>query len=188
MDIYVNYDCDLAAANIFERLVNDLSKIAQGRQALELGATPNQEKSMRIRGLECLVSILKCMVEWSRDLYVNPISQTNLGQDDKPSAPIKENHVANHVVPSTDNPQQFEEQKAQKEVWEQGIEMFNAKPMTGLRFLEQHKLLNSDINSVAEFLHSDERLDRNTIGDFLGENSDYCKEVSQKIYFFQILT
>ena len=27
---------------------------------------------MRIRGLECLVSILKCMVEWSRDLYVNP--------------------------------------------------------------------------------------------------------------------
>lgn len=54
------------------RLVNDLSKIAQGRQALELGASPNQEKSMRIRGLECLVSILKCMVEWSRDLYVNP--------------------------------------------------------------------------------------------------------------------
>jgi len=62
------------------RLVNDLSKIAQGRQALELGATPNQEKSMRIRGLECLVSILKCMVEWSKDLYVNPNSQTTLGK------------------------------------------------------------------------------------------------------------
>lgn len=65
---------------IDSRLVNDLSKIAQGRQALELGATPNQEKSMRIRGLECLVSILKCMVEWSRDLYVNPNQQTNLGK------------------------------------------------------------------------------------------------------------
>jgi brefeldin A-inhibited guanine nucleotide-exchange protein len=62
------------------RLVNDLSKIAQGRQALELGATPNQEKSMRIRGLECLVSILKCMVEWSKDLYVNPNLQTTLGK------------------------------------------------------------------------------------------------------------
>ncbi|XP_065352555.1 brefeldin A-inhibited guanine nucleotide-exchange protein 1 [Cloeon dipterum] len=171
VDIYVNYDCDLAAANIFERLVNDLSKIAQGRQALELGAAPNQEKSMRIRGLECLVSILKCMVEWSRDLYVNPISQTNLGQDEKPTA--KENHV----TPSSDTPQQFEEKKAQKEVWEQGIEMFNAKPMAGLRFLEQNKLLNRDANGVAEFLHNEERLDRNTVGDFLGENSDYCKEV-----------
>lgn len=27
VDIYVNYDCDLNVVNIFERLVNDLSKI-----------------------------------------------------------------------------------------------------------------------------------------------------------------
>lgn len=84
VDIYLNYDCDLALANIFERLINDLSKIAQGRQALELGATSNQEKSMRIKGLECLVSILRCMVEWSKDLYINPHTQSNLGADNKP--------------------------------------------------------------------------------------------------------
>lgn len=42
VDIYVNYDCDLNAANIFERLVNDLSKIAQGRSGQELGMTPLQ--------------------------------------------------------------------------------------------------------------------------------------------------
>ena len=30
---------------------------------------------MRLKGLECLVAILKCMVEWSRDIYVNPHSQ-----------------------------------------------------------------------------------------------------------------
>jgi hypothetical protein len=78
VDMYVNYDCDLSAANLFERLVKDLSKIAQGRQALELGATPEQEKCMRTCGLECLVSVLKCMVEWSKDLYVNPNLQTNL--------------------------------------------------------------------------------------------------------------
>jgi brefeldin A-inhibited guanine nucleotide-exchange protein len=78
----VGFHCEYFSADIVlcYRLVNDLSKIAQGRQALELGATPNQEKSMRIRGLECLVSILKCMVEWSKDLYVNPNSQTTLGK------------------------------------------------------------------------------------------------------------
>ena len=37
VDIYLNYDCDLAAANIFERLTNDLSRIAQGRHAMVLG-------------------------------------------------------------------------------------------------------------------------------------------------------
>lgn len=42
VDIYVNYDCDLNAANIFERLVNDLSKIAMGRSGQELGMTPLQ--------------------------------------------------------------------------------------------------------------------------------------------------
>ncbi len=42
VDIYVNYDCDLNAANIFERLVYDLYKIAQGRSGQELGMTPLQ--------------------------------------------------------------------------------------------------------------------------------------------------
>jgi len=40
----VNYDCDLNAANIFERLVNDLSKIAQGRGSQELGMSNVQVK------------------------------------------------------------------------------------------------------------------------------------------------
>ena len=51
VDIFVNYDCDLNAANIFERLVAVLSKIAQGRQAFELGAaSPNQLLGSRIKG------------------------------------------------------------------------------------------------------------------------------------------
>lgn len=79
VDLYVNYDCDLWAANIFERLVNVLSKIAQGRQVVELRTTPIQEKALRIKGLECLVTILKCMVEWSRELYVNPNAHSNIG-------------------------------------------------------------------------------------------------------------
>ena len=27
---------------------------------------------LRVKGLECLVSLLKCMVEWSRDHYIDP--------------------------------------------------------------------------------------------------------------------
>ncbi len=29
VDIYLNYDCDMVLDNIFERLVNDVSRIAQ---------------------------------------------------------------------------------------------------------------------------------------------------------------
>ena len=59
-----------------------------------VGATPNQEKSMRLKGLECLVSILKCMVEWSKDLYVNPHSQSNLGKDNTFCYMTRENPVS----------------------------------------------------------------------------------------------
>ena len=80
VDIYVNYDCDLSSANIFERLVDIVSKIARGRQAFEIGATPNQLRGIRTKGLECLVCILKCMVEWSKDLYGNPHLQAQVSQ------------------------------------------------------------------------------------------------------------
>jgi brefeldin A-inhibited guanine nucleotide-exchange protein len=80
VDIYVNYDCDLSCANIFERLVNALCKIAQGRTALELGANPLQEKTMRIKGLQCLVGLLRGMVDWSKDQYVPPQMQSNFSK------------------------------------------------------------------------------------------------------------
>jgi brefeldin A-inhibited guanine nucleotide-exchange protein len=82
VDLYVNYDCDLQSTNIFERLINILSKIAQAR-INEFGCTIMQIKNFRLKGLECLVSILKCMVEWSKDLYVNP--NLNLTQVDEVS-------------------------------------------------------------------------------------------------------
>lgn len=58
VDIYVNYDCDLNAANIFERLVNDLSKIAQGRAGHELGTTPLQVNWL----LQCVVLRLDVVI------------------------------------------------------------------------------------------------------------------------------
>ena len=37
VDLFINYDCSIRSANIFERLVYVLSRAAQGRQAVELG-------------------------------------------------------------------------------------------------------------------------------------------------------
>lgn len=148
VDIYVNYDCDLNAANIFERLVNDLSKIAQGRGSQELGMSNVQELSLRKKGLECLVSILKCMVEWSKDQYVNPNSQTTLGQEkptEQDSSETKHPETINRYgslnsldstassgigsystqMSGTDNPEQFEVLKQQKEIIEQGLSLIH---------------------------------------------------------------
>uniref|UniRef100_A0A3Q1GNQ3 ADP-ribosylation factor guanine nucleotide-exchange factor 2 (brefeldin A-inhibited) n=1 Tax=Acanthochromis polyacanthus TaxID=80966 RepID=A0A3Q1GNQ3_9TELE len=196
VDIYVNYDCDLNAANIFERLVNDLSKIAQGRSGQELGMTPLQELSLRKKGLECLVSILKCMVEWSKDMYVNPNLQANLGQEhpsDNEAAELKlpeqlagrrdsisslDSTVSSSVATSlADHPEQYEVIKQQKDIIEHGIELFNKKPKRGIQYLQDQGMLGSTAEDIAQFLHQEDRLDTTQVGEFLGENIKVNKEV-----------
>ncbi|XP_061780731.1 brefeldin A-inhibited guanine nucleotide-exchange protein 2 [Nerophis lumbriciformis] len=196
VDIYVNYDCDLNAANIFERLVNDLSKIARGRSGQELGMTALQELSLRKKGLECLVSILKCMVEWSKDMYVNPNLQANLGQDppsENDTSELKlpeqlagrrdsvgslDSTVSSGVPPShPDHPEQYEVIKQQKDIIEHGIELFNKKPKRGIQYLQDQGMLASTAENIAEFLHKEDRLDTTQVGEFLGENIKFNKEV-----------
>lgn len=200
VDIYVNYDCDLNAANIFERLVNDLSKIAQGRGSQELGMSNVQELNLRKKGLECLVSILKCMVEWSKDLYVNPNSQTTLGQEkpvEQETNETKHPETINRYgslnsldsttssgigsystqMSGTDNPEQFEVLKQQKEIIEQGIDLFNKKPKRGIQYLQEQGMLGNTPEDIAQFLHQEERLDSTQVGEFLGDNDRFNKEV-----------
>ena len=227
VDIYLNYDCDLSSANVFERLVNDLSKIAQGLHSIQLGATPVQTKSIRIEGLHCLVDILRCMVQWSHDLYYNPNDQSNMGsKGDKASHKSSMTNLSirpqggsigdtesnldvpsigsNSVVVATDgtespsklggsmnslnsigasstsadNPAIFENIKQQKEVLEQGLDLFNKKPKKGLQFLQNQGILSLSPEKVAEFLHlHEEKLDPTMMGDFMGEGDDFNKAV-----------
>ncbi len=45
VDLFINYDCSMRSANVFERLVYVLSRAAQGRQAVELGLKINPFKT-----------------------------------------------------------------------------------------------------------------------------------------------
>jgi len=54
--------------------------------------------------------------------------------------------------------------------------------------LQEQRLLGTTPAEVAEWLHSDERLDKTSLGDFLGDNEDYSKEVSRNIGALRLLT
>uniref|UniRef100_A0A1X7VGU5 SEC7 domain-containing protein n=1 Tax=Amphimedon queenslandica TaxID=400682 RepID=A0A1X7VGU5_AMPQE len=210
VDIFLNYDCDLSLSNIYGRLVNDLSRIGQGRQAVELGATPQQERSIRAKGLECLISILKCLVEWSRELYVDPattgLNATSLvsGEGSRVSLTAStqrpSNLLSDQKVPAkggagiemtdggegggggggilaSDIPQQFETLKLRKETMEKGTKLFTDKPKKGIKFLQEKGLLGQSPEDVAQFLFSDDRLDKTAVGDYMGEIDDFNKNV-----------
>ena len=171
VDIYVNYDCDLNAANIFERLVAVMSKIAQGRQAFELGAaSPNQLVGSRIKGLQCLVSILKCMVEWSKDWYTNPhVKVTNSLPESSSSADLNSSLVQPEFE-EFDDPSQYEKVKQHKYVLENGIRLFNQKPKKGIHYFTERQIIQDNLESKVGFLHSENaRLDKTALGEFLGD-------------------
>jgi hypothetical protein len=95
-DLYLNYDCDEFLNNLFERLVNDVSRVSQGRASSELGGTPQQELEMKVKGLECLVLVLRCMREWCHELDEQPP-----GSEPKAAAVKEPDTEVTNVTPQT---------------------------------------------------------------------------------------
>ena len=68
VDLFVNYDCDLEGANLFERMVNALVRIAQGTQDKDSSAPQaHDEESLRLGvifgsflSLSSLLDIVSC--------------------------------------------------------------------------------------------------------------------------------
>ncbi len=55
--------------------------------------------------------------------------------------------------------------------------MFNKKPKKGLQFLQDNELLGCTAEDIAMFFLEDARLDKTAIGDYMGENEKFNKEV-----------
>lgn len=179
VDIYVNYDCSLTAANVFERMINALSKIAQGGGVSDFGGSAavlqrQRERSMRILGLKCLVECLQCMVDWFDDVYVGKANES-LSQHDIDSV----EGVSVEPVPQPQSPtvHQFEQLKQKKETIEHGIYLFARKPKQGLLFLQEKNLVGTEPEDIAAFFHREDRLDKTVVGDYLGDGDEFNKRV-----------
>ncbi|KAJ3192256.1 Brefeldin A-inhibited guanine nucleotide-exchange protein 2 [Irineochytrium annulatum] len=91
VDLYINYDCDLATVSLFERIVSVCARVAQGKESTVAPAPMTlmgyaasaagldlkgdlvraQDKRLRLRGLVCLVAIINSLVDWSAELAPN---------------------------------------------------------------------------------------------------------------------
>ena len=69
VDLFVNYDCDMQAANLFERSVNGLSKLLRRSPPSSLFATQQAQKSRDV-ALDAVLSILKSLDQWAEPLKV----------------------------------------------------------------------------------------------------------------------
>ncbi|KAK3023742.1 hypothetical protein RJ639_044407 [Escallonia herrerae] len=170
VDLYVNYDCDLEAPNLFERMVTALSKIAQGTQ----NADPNsintsQMGSIKGSSLQGLVSVLRSLGDWEK-------SRRESDKQTKDRL-LLEKEVTGGESDATKGPEDpssnFEKAKAHKSTMETAISEFNRQPGKGIEYLISNKLVEDTPVSVAQFLRNTPSLDKAMVGDYLGQHEEF---------------
>ncbi|CAD5207446.1 unnamed protein product [Bursaphelenchus okinawaensis] len=169
VDIYVNYDCAMTSVNVFQQLVEQLSKLTKSTALMQHTTQSAKEKEKYIRELSlvCLVKILRCLVGWYENMYKEEDSQSRI--DENPDD-LSANNSSTALS-------QFEQRKQQKSILEHGLDLFAAKPKKGLEYFISKGIIENSPTSIANFFFTEERLSKETIGDYLGERDQFNQDV-----------
>lgn len=167
VEMYANLDCDITCSNVFEDLANLLSK-----SAFPVNCPLS---SMHILALDGLIAVIQGMAE--------RIANGSLSSEQAPVAldeytpfwlvKCDDYGDPNHWVPFV------RRRKYIKRRLMIGADHFNRDPKKGLEFLQGTHLLPDklDPQSVACFFRYTAGLDKNLVGDFLGNHDEFCVQV-----------
>ncbi|XP_017430266.1 ARF guanine-nucleotide exchange factor GNOM isoform X1 [Vigna angularis] len=167
VEMYANFDCDLTCSNVFEDIANLLSKSAF--------PVNSPLTSMHILALEGLIAVMHGMAE--------RIGNGSLSSEQSPVnleeyTPFWQEKCENFCDPKNWVPFVSRRKYFKKRLMI-GADHFNRDTKKGLEFLQGTHLLPDklDPQSVACFFRYTAGLDKNLIGDFLGNHDEFCIEV-----------
>ncbi|XP_059624174.1 ARF guanine-nucleotide exchange factor GNOM-like [Cornus florida] len=167
VEMYANLDCDITCSNVFEDLANLLSK-----SAFPVNCPLS---AMHILALDGLIAVVQGMAERIGNGSVSlELSPVNL-EEYTPFWMVKCDNYSDpdHWVPFV------RRRKYIKRRLMIGADHFNRDPKKGLEFLQGTHLLPDklDPQSVACFFRYTAGLDKNLVGDFLGNHDEFCVQV-----------
>ncbi|GBG70096.1 hypothetical protein CBR_g5727 [Chara braunii] len=195
-DVFVNYDCDLDATNLFEKMVNSLSRLAQTRISVDPESpVAVQIQALKGSALQCLVTTMKSLAQWAKkgeDSSKGEASSQN--PDNAIISPVMANGHASDLgsrnssidwsekdgditkISESEGETQadrFGKAKAHKSSLEAGVSEFNLKPLKGIRHLVNNKIIPNEPAAIARFLRNTPGLDKTAVGDYLGQHDDF---------------
>ncbi|XP_077214275.1 ARF guanine-nucleotide exchange factor GNOM-like [Tasmannia lanceolata] len=166
-EMYANLDCDITCGNVFEDLANLLSK-----SAFPVNCPLS---SMHVLALDGLIAVIQGMAERiGNSSPVSELAPVHL-EEHSPFWTVKcENYAdPDHWVGFVRRRKYIKRRLAI------GANHFNRDPKKGLEFLQGTHLLPDklDPQSVACFFRYTAGLDKNLVGDFLGNHDEFCVQV-----------
>ncbi|XP_078436146.1 sec7 domain-containing protein [Wolffia australiana] len=166
-EMYANLDCDITCNNVFEELANLLSK-----SAFPVNCPLS---SMHILALDGLIAVVQGMA--NRIIDSSPVPE---------HPPVEFSEYRSFWTGKCENYSDpncwvgfVREQKYIKRRLMISADHFNRDPKKGLEFLQGTHLLPEklDPQSVACFFRYTSGLDKNLVGDFLGNHDEFCIQV-----------
>jgi len=194
LELFINFDCDVDEKNIFERMIDCLSKIAQGKYTSSEHANlirPEQEQELKMLALQAVVTLMGSVVEWARKMSEDKRDALPAkaeaaardgesdGEDDAQSDTTLATSAGVSTAPTTISAlSAIVEQKQRKHELQIGVNKFNMKPKRGIEYLKQNGFFGDDPHAIAEFFRNqDLGLDKSQVGDFLGEDKPFNKSI-----------
>ncbi|WOL08915.1 ARF guanine-nucleotide exchange factor GNOM [Canna indica] len=166
-EMYANFDSDLSSSNVFEELANLLSKSAF--------PVNSPLSSMHLLALDGLIAMVEGMA--------NRIGNSPPSSEETPLELEEISPFWTVKCEDYSDPKQWvkfvHRRKHIKRRLMVVADHFNRDPKKGLEFLQGTHLLpeNLDPHSVAYFFRYTAGLDKNLLGDFLGNHDDFCVQV-----------
>lgn len=163
-------------------MVNVLSKIASAPK----GGSTEKDDKLKKDGLECLVYIMRSLVNWSKDLL---LEKKELAEEKQEEINMNESQKTHHRKNSSfsdhslhidkDSPD-FAKLKQFKLLVKEGAAFFDKSEKKGMRWFIEQGLVKQDPQDIAEFFYKTPELSKRSIGELLGEKADEWALVREK--------
>ena len=207
-EIFLNYDCDLSAVDLFHRIINTLSKVSRTTEAdspdsnstmslisgsggARMERVRTEHRELRLNAMRALRQVLASLnasivepmqIHEALDEKVNNENESKQRKSPLKSLKFQENGLSEGKVKKT-IVQIYDSKKKRREEDSEIVLRFNQKPKAGIAYaVKCGHIDGSDPNDVARFLlKNKDRFEKTQIGEYLGREPDYEKGFSIKV-------
>jgi len=205
-EIFLNYDCDLSAVDLFHRIINTLSKVARmtdadatdsstttmsslinGSRGARMERIRTQHRELRLTAMKALRQVLASLnASIVEPMHVNAYQsgegKGNNRSDSENSKAVVNGH-SNDVDLKKSLVEIYDDKKKRREEDSEIVLRFNQKPKAGIAYAQKCGHIDSaDPVDVARFLlKNKDRFEKTQIGEYLGREPDYDNGMPLKV-------
>lgn len=206
-EIFLNYDCDLSAVDLFHRIVNTLSRVARSDAeetdsvntiGFVAGAGAARAEKMRNEHRELRLDAMRALRQVLASLHASIVEPMNNGRRSDAAKSLADEITSSGshwdstesgpATPAKETGKQnlvqiYDSKKKRRKEESEVVLRFNQKPSAGIKYAaECGHIIGDDPADIARYLLvNKDILEKTQIGEYLGREADYQGGMALKV-------